>query len=83
MLVFTLWVFAIYLVKEEKVLVTLIRSLFMASVCRTYIFIAPKRMALTYGVSYIMGGIYTIVGVMLFASWYKKQYSKNEKIQEI
>lgn len=82
--VFTLWALTVYLVKEEKnYWITFIPALFMTAVCSTYICIAPEGLALEHGISYMIGGVSMVIGIMWFTKWYKKQYSKNEKIQEI
>lgn len=47
----------------------------MTAVCSTYICIAPEGLALSDYVSYIIGGLYTLVAAIGFVSWYRKQNS--------
>ena len=50
-------------------------ALFMTGVCSTYICIAPEGLALSDYVSYIIGGLCTLVAAIGFVSWYRKQNS--------
>ena len=47
----------------------------MTSVCSTYICIAPEGLALSDYVSYIIGGLCTLVAALGFVSWYRKPVS--------
>ena len=74
--VFTLWAITVYLVRMKKnYYVTLLPALFMTAVCSTYICIAPEGLALSGYISYVLGGICTLVAVIGFITWYKKQNS--------
>lgn len=71
--VFTLWAITVFLVREHKsYIVTLIPALFMTAVCSTYIAIAPEGFGLSATISYVIGGISTISGIIWF--WYWKKY---------
>ena len=74
--VFTLWAITVYLVRMKKnYYFTLLPALFMTAVCSTYICIAPEGLALSGYISYVLGGICTLVAVIGFITWYKKQNS--------
>jgi carbon starvation protein CstA len=74
--VFTLWAVTVFLVRAKKnYYITLFPALFMTAVCSTYICIAPEGLALSDYVSYIIGGLYTLVAAIGFVSWYRKQNS--------
>ena len=74
--VFTLWAITVYLVRMKKnYYVTLLPALFLTAVCSTYICIAPEGLALSGYISYVLGGICTLVAVIGFITWYKKQNS--------
>ena len=74
--VFTLWAITVYLVRMKMYYyVTLLPALFMTAVCSTYICIAPEGLALSGYISYVLGGICTLVAVIGFITWYKKQNS--------
>ncbi len=68
--VFTLWAITVYLVREGRnYLITFIPALFMTAVCSTYLCIAPETFALPASVSYMIGGLCTIVAVGWFTIW--------------
>lgn len=72
--VFTLWAITVYLVRSRKnYLVTLIPALFMTCVCSTYIIIAPEGLSMPQNVSYIAGGAATLIALIWFIQWYKKE----------
>lgn len=72
--VFTLWAITVYLVRTRKnYFVTLIPALFMTCVCSTYIMIAPEGLSMSETVSYIAGGIVTLIALIWFIYWYKKE----------
>ena len=74
--VFTLWAVTVFLVRAKKnYYITLFPALFMTAVCSTYICIAPEGLALSDYVSYIIGGLCTLVAAIGFVSWYRKQNS--------
>lgn len=77
--VFTLWAITVYLVRNRKnYFVTLIPALFMTCVCSTYIMIAPEGLSMPQTVSYIAGGIVTLIALIWFIYWYKKENSINK-----
>lgn len=72
--VFTLWSITVYLVRNRKnYFVTLIPALFMTCVCSTYIMIAPEGLSMSQTVSYIAGGAVTLIALIWFIYWYKKE----------
>lgn len=72
--VFTLWAITVYLVRNRKnYFVTLIPALFMTCVCSTYIMIAPEGLSMSQTVSYIAGGAVTLIALIWFIYWYKKE----------
>lgn len=72
--VFTLWAITVYLVRNRKnYFVTLIPALFMTCVCSTYIMIAPEGLSMSQTVSYIAGGVVTLIALIWFIYWYKKE----------
>ena len=70
--VFTLWALTVYLVLEKKnYFVTLLPALFMTCVVTTYICIAPEGFQINPTVSYVIGGVVTLVAMFIFARWEK------------
>ena len=70
--VFTLWALSMYLLQQKKpYIVTLLPALFMTMVCATYIFVAPEGFGLSYSVSLLMGGVVTLICLVLF--WINRQ----------
>ena len=71
--VFTLWAITVYLVQSRKnFYISLIPALFMTLVCSTYICIAPEGFHLPQVLSYVTGGTCTLVGLVWFIIWYRK-----------
>lgn len=71
--VFTLWALTVYLVMEKKnYLVTLLPALFMTCVVTTYICIAPEGFQLNDVIAYSIGGISTVLAIVWFSIWKKK-----------
>ncbi len=71
--VFTLWAITVYLVRSNRnFYIALLPALLMTLVCSTYICIAPEGLSLPQGVSYIIGGICTLAGLIWFIIWYNK-----------
>lgn len=57
-----LWAITVYLLKENKpYLITLIPGVFMTAVVSTYLFIAPEGFALPKNISYVAGGVITLI----------------------
>lgn len=75
--VFTLWALTVYLAKSRKnYFVTLLPALFMTCVCSTYIIIAPEGLAMPQSVSYISGGTITVIALIWFIIWYRKEHKR-------
>lgn len=71
--VFTLWAITVYLVLEKKnYFVTLIPALFMTCVVTTYICIAPEGFQLNDVIAYSIGGMATVLAIIWFSIWKKK-----------
>jgi carbon starvation protein CstA len=71
--VFTLWAITVYLVGRKKnYYISLIPALLMTLVCSTYICIAPEGLSLSHNLSYLIGGLCTLVALFCFIHWYKK-----------
>lgn len=71
--VFTLWAIVVYLVRKQKnFYIALVPALLMTLVCTTYICIAPEGFSLSHGLSYIIGGVCTLVALIWFIRWYSK-----------
>ena len=71
--VFTLWAITVYLVRSNKnFYIALLPALLMTSVCSTYICIAPEVLSLPQGISYLIGGICTLIALIWFIVWHKK-----------
>ncbi len=79
--VFTLWGTTIFLVQSRKnYFITLLPALFMTAVCATYICIAPEGFSLQPMLSYSIGGGCTLISLIWFITWLKKQSTHYEKI---
>ena len=75
--VFTLWAITVYLVREKKnYYITLLPALLMTLVCSTYICIAPEGLSLPQTVAYGIGGACTLIAVVWFMTWFKKETQK-------
>ena len=76
--VFTLWAITVYLVQSNKnFYIALLPALLMTSVCSTYICIAPEGLSLPQGISYLIGGICTLIAAIWFIAWHKKNMHRN------
>lgn len=76
--VFTLWTIVVYLVRERKnFYIALLPALLMTSVCSTYICIAPEGLSLPHMISYAIGAVCTVVALVWFVRWYRKEISGN------
>lgn len=72
--VFTLWAITVYLVRNRKnFYIALLPALMMTLVCSSYICIAPEGLSLSQGVSYAIGGVCTLIALIWFMTWYKKE----------
>ena len=70
--VFTLWAITVYLARARKWYgLTLVPALFMTAVCSSYICIAPEGLGLSHWVSYVTGGLCTLIGAVWFIVWKK------------
>lgn len=64
-----LWAITAYLTYTKKCYwITLIPALFMTMVCSTYILIAPEGFELDNTISYVLGGIITLIVFVLFVT---------------
>ena len=80
--VFTLWAITIYLTKHKRnYLITLIPALFMTMVCISYIFIAPEGLHLNANISYIAGGVATLISLILYIIWRKNTTFASKRIE--
>ncbi|WP_047245466.1 carbon starvation CstA family protein [Maribacter thermophilus] len=62
-----LWTITAYLAYADKFYwITLVPAVFMTMVCTTYILIAPEGFELDNTISYVIGGIITLIVCMLF-----------------
>ncbi len=76
--VFMLWMATVYLVKKKKpFVITLIPSVFMTSVCTTYLFISKQAFHLPEPIAYTLGGVCTLVSIVWFVVWYYRETKKN------
>ena len=72
--VFTLWAITVYLVRSGKnFYISLLPALMMTLVCSTYICIAPEGFSLPQWISYIIGGVCALAGLIWFIVWYRKR----------
>ncbi len=75
--VFTLWTLTVYLAKEHKpYVITLIPALFMTTICTTFLFVSKNAFGMSETISYALGAIACIVGMVWFAVWYRKNLSR-------
>jgi len=71
--IFTLWAITIYLAHKRKpFIITLIPALFMTFVCTTFLLISPIAFGLGNLISYGIGGCVSIVAIIWFGWWYRK-----------
>jgi carbon starvation protein CstA len=71
--VIMLWAITAYLVRQKKAFaITLIPALFMTSVCATFLFISKQAFHLAEPIAYSLGGICTVIALVWFIVWYKK-----------
>ena len=72
--VFTLWAITVYLVRHDKnYYIALLPALLMTLVCSTYICIAPEGLSLPQPIAYAIGGICTIIALIWFIRWHRKE----------
>jgi carbon starvation protein CstA len=72
--VFTLWAITVYLALNKKLFyITLIPALFMTCVCTTYLCIAKEGFGMDASVSYFIGGLCTVIALVLYIVWYFKK----------
>lgn len=78
----TLWAITVWLAREKKLYaVGLVPALFMTMVCSTYILVAPEGLSWPTNISYLLGGIVTLLTFVLFMRW-KHSLRKAEKEEE-
>ncbi|MCD8282713.1 MAG: carbon starvation protein A [Prevotella sp.] len=69
----TLWTIAVWLTKERRYpWVALVPALFMTVVCSTYICIAPEGLRLPHTLSYCLGGVITLLCLVLYVRWCRR-----------
>lgn len=77
--VFTLWTITVYLVRERKpYIITLIPSLFMTTVCFTFLLISKQALGLDEILAYSLGGVVFVVSLAWFLLWLNKEKDKME-----
>ncbi|WP_339841033.1 carbon starvation protein A [uncultured Maribacter sp.] len=75
-----LWTITAYLTYTKKFYwITLIPAIFMTMVCSTYILIAPEGFELDNTLSYVLGGVFTIIVCVLFLTLIVKK----QKVHQI
>ena len=75
--VFTLWAITIYLVRNNKnFYISLLPALMMTLVCSTYICIAHEGFSLPHLISYTIGGVCTMISLIWFIIWYRKNSAR-------
>jgi carbon starvation protein CstA len=81
--VFTLWAITVYLARRRKpYIITLIPALFMTMVCTTFILMTDKiGFGLPHLLAYILSGVITIVALIRFFYWNKKDKVKHNRIK--
>lgn len=74
-----LWTISAYLVKEGKApWLTVIPAIFMSAVTSTYILTAPEGLRLSYSLSCVLGIIFTLICILLFAYSVVRQKNKHK-----
>lgn len=74
-----LWTISVYLLREKKLYwITLIPAIFMTAVTTTYLFFAPEGLSLSKEISYSVGGLISILSMILFFI-YKHNYFAHKK----
>ena len=69
-----LWTITVYLVKYKKnYWITLLPALFMTAIISTYIFLAPEGFHLSKEISYAIGSIVTVLSIVIFLYYYRRQ----------
>ncbi|MEG1485509.1 MAG: carbon starvation CstA family protein [Bacteroidales bacterium] len=80
--VFTLWAITVFLVRTHKpYIITLIPALFMTAVCSTYIAIAHEGFGFSITLSYIFGGVCTLVSIIWFGVWKRYKSMQVDKFK--
>lgn len=71
--VFTLWAITIYLVQRKKnYWVSLLPAVVMTFVCGTYLFLGKEMLHLDHTLSYVLGGVITLVVLIAFIIWKRR-----------
>ncbi len=74
-----LWTITVYLFKEKKnYWLTFLPALFMTAVVSTYLFLAPEGFYLSKEISYIAGAIITLVSLIWFVVYRRKEKISTE-----
>lgn len=80
--VFTLWAITVYLVQSKKnFYIAFLPALLMTLVCTTYICIAPEGLSLSQGLSYIIGGTCTMIALVWFIVWYRRNTFSDKQLR--
>ena len=78
-----LWVATAYLLKEGKYrfgsLITAIPAIFMVGVSTTYIMISKEGFSINQTVSYIIGGVFTLISIGVYLFFFIKKLTKKEE----
>lgn len=79
----TLCAITVFLIRRKKLyyLMSLLPALFMVMVCSSYIFIAPEGFSLPHNLSYILGGVVTLIVACMFVA-YIIRIEKNKTLCE-
>jgi carbon starvation protein CstA len=71
--VFTLWAVTVYLIGRKKnYWVSLLPAIVMTFVCGTYLFLGKEMFHLDHTLSYVLGGVITLVTVIVFIIWKRR-----------
>ena len=74
-----LWTITVYLFKEKKnYWLTFLPALFMTAVVSTYLFLAPEGFYLSKEISYIAGAVITLVSLIWFVIYRRKEKISTE-----
>lgn len=70
---FTLWAVTIYLVGRKKnYWVSLVPAVVMTFVCGTYLFLGKEMLHLDHTLSYVLGGVITVIALIIFIIWKRR-----------
>ena len=79
----TLWAITVYLTLRKKpYIITLIPALFMTMVCATFIIISDSGLGLPHTLSYILGGVVTLISCIWFFIWKIKKSTQQNILEQ-